>query len=154
MISLRSLTTHNIKCRYYNVYWTFCRKRAQIVHKVFNGYFLFVVKPQKLRDDNQHITGPNISMQNINPADTLRYKYDAIIEPQDISVKMTIIQPIYRNTPAENLTTIYQPMIRWHRCIQFFRSELYNARTHVSYTNFFMIYTYLLHIFVHNIINI
>ncbi|VVC26060.1 P-loop containing nucleoside triphosphate hydrolase,ATPase, AAA-type, core,ATPase, AAA-type [Cinara cedri] len=78
-------------------------EQAEIVQKMFNGYFLFIVTPQRI--DNCSMRQPRLSMQNINPADRLRYTYDAIIESKDISVKITIVEENFTGANRDiNLT--------------------------------------------------
>ncbi|KAE9539862.1 hypothetical protein AGLY_005114 [Aphis glycines] len=51
------------------------RKETQIIKKIFNGYFMFSVKPycRKLRDIHSLL-----SIQNINPSDSLQYTYNTL----------------------------------------------------------------------------
>lgn len=63
------------------------RSETKVVRKIFNGYFLFAVKSlrHKTRD-----TGTQLVMQNINPADPLKYKYEATTQPPLKGILVTV----------------------------------------------------------------
>lgn len=74
-----------------------CSTKRQMVHKIFNGYFLFAVIPQKRgKARNQE---PNVTMQNLNPSDSLNYTYVAVktrsAARKFFTVTLTITQEKY-----------------------------------------------------------
>ncbi|CAH1736028.1 unnamed protein product [Aphis gossypii] len=63
------------KCVVFRLLYNKYKKETQIIKKIFNGYFMFSVKPycRKLRDINSLL-----SIQNINPSDSLQYTYNTL----------------------------------------------------------------------------
>lgn len=69
------------------------RIASEVVRKIFNGYFLFTVKPQ--HNNKQSNPTTRLSIQNINPNDKLQYIMKTIVASnfEDIDVTVTISNP-------------------------------------------------------------
>ncbi|KAL4089793.1 hypothetical protein QTP88_024757 [Uroleucon formosanum] len=63
------------------------KMQAEIIKKIFNGYFMFSVKPQRRwhKDINSLL-----SMQNINPSDLFQYRYTATQESHQKMLTVTV----------------------------------------------------------------
>ncbi|XP_026804994.1 uncharacterized protein LOC113548347 [Rhopalosiphum maidis] len=74
------------------------KKRSQILKKIFNGYFMFSVKPQRRKlcqDFNSHL-----SIQNINPSDSLQYTYTKSLESNEKTFMVSVTLVEVYNIPS------------------------------------------------------
>ncbi|XP_025202980.1 uncharacterized protein LOC112600050 [Melanaphis sacchari] len=63
------------------------KKQVQILKKIFNGYFMFSVKPyRRMHQDFKSL----LSMQNINPSDSFQYTYTASLESHQNAITVTV----------------------------------------------------------------
>ncbi|XP_025199249.1 uncharacterized protein LOC112597418 [Melanaphis sacchari] len=78
------------KCAIFKLH---AKKQSQILKKICNGYFMFSVK--KFRRRYNEFNPIPLSMQNINPSDSLKYTYTALLESNQkmIIVSVTLVEP-------------------------------------------------------------
>ncbi|XP_026819133.1 uncharacterized protein LOC113557778 [Rhopalosiphum maidis] len=66
-------------------------KKQVKLKKIFNGYFMFSVKPYRRMQRNSNSL---LSMQNINPSDLFQYRYTAQESYQNmITITVTLMEP-------------------------------------------------------------
>lgn len=75
------------------------RRQAEIIKKIFNGYFMFSVKPQRRM---QRDINPLLSMQNINPSDLFQYTYTATQESNQKMITVTVSLVETYSSPMHN----------------------------------------------------
>ncbi|XP_022165216.1 uncharacterized protein LOC111030150 [Myzus persicae] len=75
------------------------KRQAEIIKKIFNGYFMFSVKPQRRM---QRDINPLLSMQNINPSDLFQYTYTATQESNQKMITVTVSLVETYSSPMHN----------------------------------------------------
>lgn len=98
---------------------------AVCVKKIFNGYFLIAVKhpPSSHRRRNRD-SNPPIAVQNINPADPLRYTcyYRSDSPRKDITIIVSIIEALNNSWKIYTLFLYFNAESTW-----FFKTTFYKS---------------------------